>query len=212
MRMGIHRYGAASNVGLSIEEKRGNDFFRWLSTLSENNHGQRCLMPTGFQCTWCAHDCFGEGDAYLRDEGQWLYLPATSEQFKGMVLWLANGGRRTFATLHYGDRGEDAVLLEITPLQVALPPLGIKIDGDKDGIVLPRAPEVGCLRGEKIDGLLSDERSQCHIRVFTESEKVKGQDGNVQEREWVKVEIGMPRLSTLMVNPPNDPFTLMFGN
>lgn len=91
-------------------------------------------------------------------------------------------------------------------------PLGIKIDGDRDGIVLPRAPEVGCWRGEKIDGLLSDDRSQCHIRVFTESEKVKGQDGNTQERFWIRVEIGMPRLAALTVNPPNDPFALLFGN
>jgi hypothetical protein len=214
MRFSIQRYGTGRNeVAITTEEKRGNEFFQWLATLDEGKHGSVGMLPTGFPCRYVAHDVFGERDAYLRDEGQWYYLPPTQEDFKGIAYWIASQGRRVFFSLHFGERGESALLFEATPLQLALPPVGIRIDGEPEGVILPCARQVGAAKAEKIDGLLSDERSHCHIRILSTTEKTQGQDGAVQEREWIKVEIGIPRLTHLaIINPPNDAFALMFGN
>lgn len=213
MRFSIQRYGTAKNqVAISPEEKRGNEFFQWLATLDEGKHGLTGMLPTGFPCRFVAHDVFGARDAYLRDEGQWYYLPPTHEQFRGIAYWIASQGRRVFFSLHFGERGESALLFESTPLQLALPPKGIWLDGEAEAVIVPTAHQIGAARSERIDGLLSDERSHCHIRILSNTEKTQAQDGAAQEKEWLKVEIGLPRLSHLTINPPEDSFTLLFGN
>ncbi len=215
MKFSIKRYGTRSTVvAITNEEKRGNEFFRWLGALDESKHGEVGLLPTGFHTRFCAHDPFGEGNAYIESEGRHYFIPPNEEQFVGIAYWIV--GRRVFFTLHFGD-GKQSLLMEATMLQLAIPPEGVFIDGESDGFrKVPTSTEVGAWRAERIDSLLSDQRSQCHIRLTSQVEKQPTTDETEerQEKEWLKVEIGIPRLSCLTINPQGEgeTFALMFGN
>ena len=184
------------------EEIAANDFFDWLSRLDERAHGQRHTLPTGQACTYLHHDLYGTGSQYMQDAGRWFYLPPSSSSFTAYGFWLTNNGRHVFLAVYYGAQAEHVLLFPSTPLQLAVPPEGYKTPSDFEGAKITLISTVGARTGERIDSMLSDERSQSYIRIYAVQDK---------DTEKLAVEVGIPNVSHIVVNPPDAVFNQLFG-
>ena len=173
------------------------------------------VLPTGIPCRYVSHDLFGSGDQYLKDDGKWLYLPAsTPETFTGYNFWLSNSGQRLWIALYFGQQQPQALLFEGTLLQLVLPPEGIKTPEFAEPMRLPLTDVVGVWAAERIDTVLSDDRSQAYIRVFAETERKPSSKPDEPETvsEWLRLELGVPALShNLTINPTGNHFSAMFS-
>lgn len=203
MQFTIQRFGTTKSGTAypSTDEKRANDFFEWLSGLDENASGQRHTLPTGQQCTYLHHDIFGAGNEYAQDQGKWFYLPPSAVVFKAFGFWLSNFGRHVYLAVYCGEKAENALLFDSTPLQLILPPEGYKTPNDFSGAKIPLIQTVGVRAGERVDSLISDERSQSYIRIHA----ING------DKETLGLELGIPAASHVVLNPPQVAFNQMFA-
>lgn len=216
MRFKLERFGTTHQMPpRSPQEIQSNEFFTTLTKLKPAQHGMSMVLPTGIPCRYVSHDLFGSGDQYLKDDGKWLYLPAsTPETVTGYNFWLSNSGQRLWIALYYGREQPQALLFEGTLLQLVLPPEGIKTPEFAEPMRLPLTDVVGVWAAERIDTVLSDDSSQAYIRVFAETERKPSSKPDEPETvsEWLRLELGVPALShNLTINPTGNHFSAMFS-
>ena len=116
--------------------------------------------------------------------------------------------------MYYGQQQPQALLFEGTLLQLVLPPEGIKTPEFAEPMRLPLTDVVGVWAAERIDTVLSDDRSQAYIRVFAETERKPSSKPDEPETvsEWLRLELGVPALShNLTINPTGNHFSAMFS-